>query len=72
MRTYSILLIFALAIFPLYANTHLQNGAEKAQNFLERTFSRANHAWIMMQYHFFLGNEKLKETANNTAPALKK
>lgn len=72
MRTCSILLIFTLAIFPLYANTHLQNGAEKAQNFLERTFSRANHAWIMMQYHFALGNVKLQEAAHNTAPAITK
>ena len=64
MRKFLLFFLFA-AIFPLHAETVLQQQADKAQNFLERTLSRMKHAWVHMQYHFSEGNIKLKETAQN-------
>ncbi len=65
MRKFLLFFLFAVIMLPLHAETVLQQQADKAQNFLERTLSRMKHAWVHMQYHFSEGNIKLKETAQN-------
>ena len=43
--------------------------AEEAQNLLDKTFSKMNHAWTRMKYHFHTGNEKVKEEAKKNMRA---
>lgn len=68
-RLLASLLLFAGIFLPLQAETVLQQQADQAQNFLEKTLARMKHAWAHMQYHFSEGNLKLKETAKNIPAA---
>ena len=44
----------------------MERQAEEAQNLLEKTFARMNHAWTRMKYHFHAGSEKVREEAEKS------
>lgn len=71
MRKVASFLIFLLTLLPLHA-TPIQRQADHAQNLLEETLYRITHAWIMMQYHFEKGNQRLMESADSESKNFQK
>lgn len=63
MRKLLFLFIFLTLLLPLQANTVLQTKTNEAQNILDKTISKIVHSWVMMKYHFELGNQRLRESA---------
>ena len=63
MRLLSVILLFLFAVVPLNADTELQRQTEHAQNYLDWTLRRVSHAWEKMKFHFWEGNNRLKESA---------